>query len=114
MGIQECHLTVVGIQECHLTVVGIQECHLTVVGIQECHFLPINVVDSLGTDELGPSDSWEWREGRLFSYELILAFLIKNHWVYTFGASHLVSLASGNEANTLDVGNMAQGSLSAR
>ena len=84
------------------------------MGIQECHFLPINVVDSLGTDELGPSDSWEWREGRLFSYELILAFLIKNHWVYTFGASHLVSLASGNEANTLDVGNMAQGSLSAR
>ena len=28
---------------------------------------------------------WEWREGRLFAYELIMQFLIKNHWLYTFG-----------------------------
>ncbi|KAK2192799.1 hypothetical protein NP493_22g02008 [Ridgeia piscesae] len=59
-------------------------------------------------------DSWEWREGRLLSYELILKFLIKNHWVYTFGASHLVSMASGKEANTLDTTSVTQGSLSAR
>ena len=35
------------------------------------------------------SDAWEWREGRLLAYELILQFLIKNHWVYTFGPPHL-------------------------
>lgn len=33
------------------------------------------------------SATWEWREGRLLAYELILQFLIKNHWLYTFGAA---------------------------
>ncbi|XP_052231830.1 uncharacterized protein LOC127845146 isoform X2 [Dreissena polymorpha] len=31
------------------------------------------------------SDTWEGREGRLFAYELIFRYLIKNHWLYTFG-----------------------------
>ncbi|WAR11648.1 hypothetical protein MAR_025828 [Mya arenaria] len=31
------------------------------------------------------SDSWEGREGRMFAYELIFRYLIKNHWLYTFG-----------------------------
>ena len=35
------------------------------------------------------SQAWEWREGRLLAYELILKFLIKNHWLYTFGPPHL-------------------------
>ncbi|XP_060080298.1 uncharacterized protein LOC132559696 [Ylistrum balloti] len=30
-------------------------------------------------------ETWESREGRLFAYELIMKFLIKNHWLYTFG-----------------------------
>ncbi|CAG2214540.1 unnamed protein product [Mytilus edulis] len=29
--------------------------------------------------------AWESREGRLFAYELILKYLLKNHWLYTFG-----------------------------
>ena len=29
--------------------------------------------------------TWEAREGRLFAFELIMKFLIKNHWLYTFG-----------------------------
>jgi len=33
------------------------------------------------------SKTWEWREGRLLAYELVFQFLIKNHWLYTFGAS---------------------------
>jgi hypothetical protein len=30
------------------------------------------------------SQSWEWREGRLLAYELILKFLIANHIHYLF------------------------------
>lgn len=30
------------------------------------------------------SESWEWREGRLLAYELILKFLITNHIHYVF------------------------------
>jgi len=32
------------------------------------------------------TESWEWREGRLLAYELILKFLITNHIHYTFPA----------------------------
>lgn len=32
------------------------------------------------------TESWEWREGRLLAYELILKFLIANHIHYTFPA----------------------------
>lgn len=38
-------------------------------------------------DFLNVSTTWEWREGRLLAFELIFQFLIKNHWLYTFGAS---------------------------
>ena len=31
-----------------------------------------------------PSESWEYREGRMLSYELILKYLITNHSMYTF------------------------------
>ena len=31
------------------------------------------------------ADTWEGREGRMFAYELIFKYLIKNHWLYTFG-----------------------------
>lgn len=30
-------------------------------------------------------DAWESKEGRLFAYELIMKYLLKNHWLYTFG-----------------------------
>jgi len=33
------------------------------------------------------SSAWQWREGRLLAYELILQFLIKNHLLYTFGTA---------------------------
>jgi len=33
------------------------------------------------------SNAWQWREGRLLAYELILQFLIKNHLLYTFGTA---------------------------
>ena len=29
--------------------------------------------------------AWESREGRLLAYELIMKYLLKNHWLYTFG-----------------------------
>ena len=34
--------------------------------------------------EYSLSSSWEWREGRLFAYELILKYLIANHIHYVF------------------------------
>ena len=34
--------------------------------------------------EFSLSSTWEWREGRLFAYELILKFLIANHIHYVF------------------------------
>ena len=33
------------------------------------------------------SSAWQWREGRLLAYELILQFLVKNHLLYTFGTA---------------------------
>ena len=44
------------------------------------------------------SDTWEGREGRLFAYELIFKYLIKNHWLYTFGPAG--SGIQGDEKNT--------------
>lgn len=41
-----------------------------------------SVCDFIGTNL---SETWEGREGRLFAYELIFRYLIKNHWLYTFG-----------------------------
>ena len=40
-------------------------------------------------EEVSLCDTWQWREGRLLAYELICQFLIKNHWLYTFGPPHL-------------------------
>ncbi|XP_064639855.1 uncharacterized protein LOC135495320 [Lineus longissimus] len=54
-----------------------------------------------------PADAWEWREGRLFAYELILKFLIKNHWLYTFGPS-----SSGIHGTPRLSGSMDEGTLS--
>ncbi|XP_076357944.1 uncharacterized protein LOC143250806 isoform X3 [Tachypleus tridentatus] len=33
--------------------------------------------------------AWEWKEGRLLAYELILHFILQNHLAYTFGPSSL-------------------------
>ncbi|KAL3860307.1 hypothetical protein ACJMK2_010446 [Sinanodonta woodiana] len=45
-------------------------------------------------------DTWEGREGRLFAYELIFKYLIKNHWLYTFGPAgsslHMDNFVSQN------------------
>ncbi|XP_053402647.1 uncharacterized protein LOC123549646 [Mercenaria mercenaria] len=41
-----------------------------------------SVCDFIGTNL---SETWEGREGRMFAYELIFRYLIKNHWLYTFG-----------------------------
>lgn len=46
------------------------------------------------------SESWEWREGRLLAYELILKFLITNHIHYVFPTFVLpVSKASASSAS---------------
>ncbi|KAK3085980.1 hypothetical protein FSP39_011613 [Pinctada imbricata] len=41
-------------------------------------------------------DTWESREGRLFAFELIMQFLIKNHWVYTFGPAGIGAMRNEN------------------
>ncbi|XP_060566590.1 uncharacterized protein LOC132725472 isoform X3 [Ruditapes philippinarum] len=41
-----------------------------------------SVCDFIGTNL---SETWEGREGRMFAFELIFRYLIKNHWLYTFG-----------------------------
>lgn len=46
------------------------------------------------------SESWEWREGRLLAYELILKFLIINHIHYVFPTFVLpVSKASASSSS---------------
>lgn len=46
------------------------------------------------------SESWEWREGRLLAYELILKFLITNHIHYVFPTYVLpVSKASASSSS---------------
>ena len=47
------------------------------------------------------SKSWEWREGRLLAYELILKFLITNHIHYVFPA--FVLPVSKNKASSASV-----------
>jgi len=42
------------------------------------------IVSDAGKDA---SHAWQWREGRLLAYELLLQFLIKNHLLYTFGTA---------------------------
>eukprot|EP00794_Sanderia_malayensis_P018804 gene18804-20698_t len=44
-------------------------------------------------DEVSITELWEWREGRLLAYELILKFLITNHIHYTFPA-HTITHAT--------------------
>jgi hypothetical protein len=49
-------------------------------------------------------DSWEWREGRLLAYELILKFLLSNHLHYVFPSALLqfaLSPAAGPSAVTV-------------
>ena len=41
---------------------------------------------SISLGDFDVTESWEWREGRLLAYELILKFLITNHIHYTFPA----------------------------
>ncbi|XP_067934976.1 uncharacterized protein [Watersipora subatra] len=43
------------------------------------------------------SKTWEWREGRLLAYELIFQFLVKNHWLYTFGVYTRNAHSCGDE-----------------
>ena len=48
------------------------------------------------------SEAWEWREGRLFAYELILKLLITNHIHYLFPSfvlptAHARAIASVDE-----------------
>ncbi len=43
-----------------------------------------SISEVLSSRTLQPSDSWEWREGRLLAYELILKFLVTNHIHYLF------------------------------
>ncbi|XP_035680046.1 uncharacterized protein LOC118418298 isoform X2 [Branchiostoma floridae] len=46
----------------------------------------IQDIHSYGGDDptTAISETWEWREGRLFAYELILRFLVTNHIHYLF------------------------------
>ena len=53
--------------------------------IYACSLQRIFVGDGVSKDHI--SKTWEWREGRLLAYELLFQFLIKNHWLYTFGVS---------------------------
>ena len=63
---------------------------LTVFLIKYIHVLSLNVdlIDWLISEhlqsEMSLSHAWEWREGRLFAYELIVKFLIINHIHYLF------------------------------
>ena len=45
--------------------------------------------------------SWEWKEGRLMAYELIMNYLLKNHWFYTFGFPLSSGIASPTEMSKL-------------
>ncbi|CAH1780021.1 unnamed protein product [Owenia fusiformis] len=49
--------------------------------------LTITKISAIESEDKSVSDTWEWREGRLFAYELIVKFLIKNHLFHTFGPS---------------------------
>ncbi|XP_013392533.1 uncharacterized protein LOC106160455 [Lingula anatina] len=51
------------------------------------------------------AETWEWREGRLFAYELIFRFLIKNHWLYTFGLVSQQSVPKLPHGQSIDEGN---------
>lgn len=52
--------------------------------------------------------TWESREGRLFVYELIMKFLIKNHWLYTFGpAGTGAGLEWGDRTGGASVGDVS-------
>ena len=41
-------------------------------------------IERLPDDASGPSDTWEWREGRLLAYELIFKYLLCNHVHYEY------------------------------
>ncbi|CAH3196446.1 unnamed protein product [Porites evermanni] len=58
------------------------------------------------------SKSWEWREGRLLAYELILKFLITNHIHYVFPA--FVLPVSKNKASSASVDESLISSLSSK
>ena len=63
-----------------------------------------SVADLSRTPDAALHLCWEWREGRLFAYELILKFLIKNHWLYTFGASSMAQLNTSRTGGSFDDG----------
>eukprot|EP00039_Didymoeca_costata_P030236 m.28520 g.28520 ORF g.28520 m.28520 type:complete len:1346 (+) comp8008_c0_seq1:235-4272(+) len=50
----------------------------------------------LGTHEQNPTKPWEWQEGRLLAYELVLRFLLTNHSHYLFP----LALMSGTLSHT--------------
>ena len=64
-----------------------------VVCICNSHFIFLLISTKQGMDtslaETDPADTWEWREGRLLTYELILKFFITNHVHYLMPASLL-------------------------
>lgn len=47
------------------------------------------------------ASTWEWREGRLFAYELILKYLIANHIHYMF-PSYALSYSPRNASMSMD------------
>ena len=66
------------------------------IGLKKMHFF---LTDGASPDFL-MSESWEWREGRLLAYELILKFLITNHIHYVFPTYVLpVSKASASSSS---------------
>ena len=50
-------------------------------------------------DDVDISEFWEWREGRMLAYELILKFVITNHIHYTFPAYTLTRSSSEMQAS---------------
>ncbi|XP_076357943.1 uncharacterized protein LOC143250806 isoform X2 [Tachypleus tridentatus] len=45
--------------------------------------------DTVENSQKSFTPAWEWKEGRLLAYELILHFILQNHLAYTFGPSSL-------------------------
>ena len=62
-------------------------------------FCFLNLEGSSSSADVLMSESWEWREGRLLAYELILKFLITNHIHYVF-PTYVLPVSKGSATSS--------------